>query len=220
MNDLPDTDAARSPSRRCSRQLMAGVARPLDLDAGFDAGGDDQVAHRGPRPGHRSAGSRSRTATTASSSSCGRPTHSHRPDAPAQPVSRARRRRPAVPRARVAPAALFRVPGAVLPAHGRSGCARSWTTPSSSPTPRSKLEFFTRQFIDAMSPANFPWSNPEALKLAAETDGREPGAGAAQPRRRPRQGHDLDDRRDRPSRSAATSPSRRARWSSRTTSCS
>jgi polyhydroxyalkanoate synthase len=36
---------------------------------------------------------------------------------------------------------------------------------------RKKLDFFTRQFIDAMSPANFPWSNPEALKLAAESDG-------------------------------------------------
>jgi len=36
---------------------------------------------------------------------------------------------------------------------------------------KKKLDFFTRQFIDAMSPANFPWSNPEALKLAAETDG-------------------------------------------------
>ena len=36
---------------------------------------------------------------------------------------------------------------------------------------KRKLEFFSRQFIDAMSPANFPWSNPEALKLAAETGG-------------------------------------------------
>jgi polyhydroxyalkanoate synthase len=36
---------------------------------------------------------------------------------------------------------------------------------------KRKLGFFTRQVIDAMSPANFPWSNPEALKLAAETEG-------------------------------------------------
>ncbi len=36
---------------------------------------------------------------------------------------------------------------------------------------KRKLEFFTRQLVDAMSPANFPWSNPEALKLAADTSG-------------------------------------------------
>jgi polyhydroxyalkanoate synthase subunit PhaC len=39
------------------------------------------------------------------------------------------------------------------------------------PRSKRKLEFFTRQFVDAMSPANFAWSNPEALKLAAETEG-------------------------------------------------
>jgi polyhydroxyalkanoate synthase len=39
------------------------------------------------------------------------------------------------------------------------------------PHSKRKLQFFTRQFVDAMSPANYPWSNPEALKLAAETDG-------------------------------------------------
>jgi polyhydroxyalkanoate synthase len=39
------------------------------------------------------------------------------------------------------------------------------------PRAKKKLEFFTRQYVDAMSPANFPWSNPEALKLAAQTEG-------------------------------------------------
>jgi polyhydroxyalkanoate synthase len=39
------------------------------------------------------------------------------------------------------------------------------------PQAKRKLEFFTRQYVDAMSPANFPWSNPEALKLAAQTEG-------------------------------------------------
>jgi polyhydroxyalkanoate synthase len=39
------------------------------------------------------------------------------------------------------------------------------------PHAKRKLEFFTRQYVDAMSPANFPWSNPEALKLAAQTEG-------------------------------------------------
>ncbi|HSN38927.1 MAG TPA: class I poly(R)-hydroxyalkanoic acid synthase [Burkholderiales bacterium] len=36
---------------------------------------------------------------------------------------------------------------------------------------KKKLAFAARQLIDALSPANFPWSNPEALKLAAETHG-------------------------------------------------
>ena len=36
---------------------------------------------------------------------------------------------------------------------------------------KHKLEFYTRQLIDALSPANFPWSNPEAIRLAAETEG-------------------------------------------------
>ena len=39
------------------------------------------------------------------------------------------------------------------------------------PQTKRKLQFFARQYVDAMSPANYPWSNPEALKLAAETDG-------------------------------------------------
>jgi polyhydroxyalkanoate synthase len=43
-------------------------------------------------------------------------------------------------------------------------------TPADSQVKR-KLEFYTRQFVDAVSPANFPWSNPEAMKLAADTDG-------------------------------------------------
>lgn len=36
---------------------------------------------------------------------------------------------------------------------------------------KRKLGFYTRQLIDALSPANFPWSNPEAIKLAAATEG-------------------------------------------------
>jgi polyhydroxyalkanoate synthase len=39
------------------------------------------------------------------------------------------------------------------------------------PQAKRKFAFYSRQMVDAMSPANFPWSNPEALKLAAETQG-------------------------------------------------
>jgi len=40
------------------------------------------------------------------------------------------------------------------------------------PHSKKKLKFFTRQIVDAMCPANFPASNPEALKLAMETGGQ------------------------------------------------
>jgi polyhydroxyalkanoate synthase len=36
---------------------------------------------------------------------------------------------------------------------------------------KRKLEFFTRQFIDLLSPANFAATNPEALRLAFESSG-------------------------------------------------
>ncbi|HYH42395.1 MAG TPA: class I poly(R)-hydroxyalkanoic acid synthase [Burkholderiales bacterium] len=39
------------------------------------------------------------------------------------------------------------------------------------PHAKKKLSFYARQYIDALSPSNFAWSNPEALKLAAETQG-------------------------------------------------
>lgn len=39
------------------------------------------------------------------------------------------------------------------------------------PHAKKKLVFFAQQMIDALSPANYPWSNPEALKLAAQTQG-------------------------------------------------
>jgi polyhydroxyalkanoate synthase len=45
------------------------------------------------------------------------------------------------------------------------------------PHTKRKLAFFARQWVDAMSPANFPWSNPEAIKLAADTQGESVAAG-------------------------------------------
>src|ERR1700674_3433592 len=42
---------------------------------------------------------------------------------------------------------------------------------------KEQMTFFTRQFIDAMSPANYPLTNPEVLKLAAETRGQNFGDG-------------------------------------------
>lgn len=40
-----------------------------------------------------------------------------------------------------------------------------------SPEEARKLDFYTRQFIDAVSPSNFLFSNPEALKTTFETGG-------------------------------------------------
>ena len=39
------------------------------------------------------------------------------------------------------------------------------------PQAKERMRFFTRQFVDAMSPANFAATNPEALKLALDTNG-------------------------------------------------
>jgi polyhydroxyalkanoate synthase subunit PhaC len=44
---------------------------------------------------------------------------------------------------------------------------------------KHKLRFYSRQFIDAMSPANFPATNPQALKLAIESNGESLRAGFA-----------------------------------------
>jgi polyhydroxyalkanoate synthase subunit PhaC len=42
---------------------------------------------------------------------------------------------------------------------------------------RQRLRFYTRQFIDSMSPANFAATNPDVLKLAVETRGESLKAG-------------------------------------------
>ena len=48
------------------------------------------------------------------------------------------------------------------------------------PFAKQRLRFFTRQMIDAMSPANFAATNPEALQLALETNGESLHAGIRQ----------------------------------------
>ncbi|MFM0161181.1 class I poly(R)-hydroxyalkanoic acid synthase [Paraburkholderia sediminicola] len=42
---------------------------------------------------------------------------------------------------------------------------------------KHKLRFFSRQFIDSMSPANFAATNPEAMRLALQSDGESLRAG-------------------------------------------
>lgn len=44
---------------------------------------------------------------------------------------------------------------------------------------RQRLRFYTRQFADSMSPANFPMTNPDAIRLAFESNGDSVKAGIA-----------------------------------------
>lgn len=37
---------------------------------------------------------------------------------------------------------------------------------------RQRLSFFTRQWLNAIAPSNFPWSNPEILRLTMESKGQ------------------------------------------------
>ena len=60
------------------------------------------------------------------------------------------------------------------------GSSATWSkAPTSTRRQKHKLRFFTRQFIDSMSPANFAATNPEALKLAFESKGESMRAGFA-----------------------------------------
>ena len=84
---------------------------------------------------------------------------------------------------------------------------------------KARVRFAVQQWIDAAAPSNYLALNPEAQRKAIETQGESLGAGLAAPAARHAAGPRLADRRERCSRSAATSRPPRARWCSRT-SCS
>ena len=86
------------------------------------------------------------------------------------------------------------------------------------PRERQKIRFAVQQMVDAMSPANFFATNPEAQKKLIETKGESLTRGLANMLATCRRAASRKPT-NRPSKSAATSARRRARWCSRT-SCS
>ena len=115
-------------------------------------------------------------------------------------------------------ASVLQLPQAAVPAERRSRheCGgQTWTTLD--PADRKRVEYFTKQIVDMFSPTNFLGTNPEALEQGGRDGRRKPGAGAGKPgaRHRGERGRPAGHagRPARRSRSARTSPPRRARWS-------
>ncbi len=162
-------DSAREMIEALNRRLIEGVVRPLGLDSAI---GTEELVKSLAAALAQDAGRlaelqnrhyRKRLELWAAYAL-------NRPEAPAQPVIAPdpSDRRFRAPEWRAQPWFDFTTQSYLLTAEWLrevAGAARL------EPHAKKKLEFFTRQYIDAMSPANFPWSNPEALKLAAETDG-------------------------------------------------
>jgi len=170
MDDPTDsTDAARASFEALRRRLLAGVVKPLDFNANFDAA---EVV-------------KSLTAALAQDTEHWREIQNRyyrrqlelwaayaQPEAGAPPQPsigpEAADRRFRAPEWRKQPYFDYLAQSYLLTGQWLREIVEGTRL---EPHSKKKLDFFTRQFIDAMSPANFPWSNPEALKLAAETDG-------------------------------------------------
>jgi polyhydroxyalkanoate synthase len=72
-----------------------------------------------------------------------------------------------------------------------------------------QLRFYARQFIDAMSPSNFPATNPDVIRTAIQTRSASPGGRDAEPDRGSAKGADHPGSTNRLLRSAsnlATTP--------------
>jgi polyhydroxyalkanoate synthase len=176
MNDPSDkANAARASIEALSRKLMDGIVKPLDLDASLDiaevlrslTAGLAQDAERWLEMQNRYY----RRQLELWAAYAGRA-----PAAPAPPVLEPdpADRRFRAPEWRGQPYFEYLAQSYLLTGQWLREVVDATRL---EPRTKRKLEFFTRQFIDAMSPANFPWSNPEALKLAAETEGESLASG-------------------------------------------
>ncbi len=168
-NPFDNLDAARGPIEAFNRQLLNSVARPLDLDAGFDFTEilRSLTAGLAQDTGHwleiQNRYYRKRLELWAAYAQ-------PRPGEPAQPVIEpdASDRRFRAPEWRKEPYFDYLAQSYLLTAQW---LRETVDAAKLEPQAKRKIEFFTRQFVDAMSPANFAWSNPEAMKLATETEG-------------------------------------------------
>ena len=134
---------------------------------------------------------------------------------------RAGQGRQALQRRRLAGALPVRLRQAVVPDHrALAARARSRASRACRSTTQKKVDFFTRQYIDALAPSNFALTNPEVFRETVATGGQNLVKGLNNLlddiERGNGQLRDLDDRHARRSSSASTSRRRRARSSSRT----
>ena len=165
----PDADTTRERIAALNGKLIEGVVRPLGLDAGFDtaeifkslSAGIAQDTHHWLDLQNRHY--RQQLELWARYAMA-------RPGAAAQPSNGADAtdRRFRAPEWREQPYFEYMAQSYLLSSRWLKEIVDNTRL---DPLAKKKLDFYTRQFLDAMSPANFPWSNPEALKLAAETEG-------------------------------------------------
>ncbi len=171
MNDSSNgMDIARKAIEAFNRQLMDSVAKPLDLNAGFDTteivrsltAGLAQDTERWVEIQNRYFRKRLELWSAYA--------QPQREGAAQQPVIEpdASDRRFRAPEWRKEPYFEYLAQSYLLSARWLREVVDAAKL---EPQVKRKLDFYTRQFVDAMSPANFPWSNPEAMKLAAETEG-------------------------------------------------
>ena len=95
------------------------------------------------------------------------------PGAPTEPIVEPAQGRQALQARGLAGTLPVRLHQAVVPDHRRAGCtirsaaSRAWTSHT-----KKKVDFFTRQYIDALAPSNFALTNPEVFRETIATGGQ------------------------------------------------